>query len=351
MDRQSLLPKDLYLLITTLLTFKKRPRDLLAAALLTLLSLSAMADVWGYVDAKGVAHFATERLDERYELFFKGGESFSTEKLDAAALPGLSSGSIKNKGVGPAAATGAPTKLLAYFDVSPKYKAVKYLLKDAAQTHGIDYELLQALIATESGFDTFAVSPKGAVGLMQLMPPTAERYGVKADQQTPIEKKLTDPKINIKAGASYLRDLIKLFPGQLELAVAAYNAGEGAVQRAGNKIPNYPETKNYVKTVMQLYGHLKPPKVLLEARTPPSRVRMEMMGGSTGSIRGAPGGGGAMGGAGGVGAMGGMGAVGGMNGGVLLGRSNMPPSSSSSSSLSILLAPAESDTAASPGQR
>ena len=248
---------------------KNRLAGALLALVLGLFALPAVADVWGYVDAKGVAHFSTEKLEERYELFFKGGESFSTEKSDKSSLASL-----------PAGSAHAPTKLLAYFDVSPNYKAVKHLLKDAAQTHGIDYELLQALIATESGFDTFAVSPKGAVGLMQLMPPTAERYGVKADKKIPIEKKLTDPKTNIKAGSSYLRDLIKMFPGQLELAVAAYNAGEGAVQRAGNKIPNYPETKNYVKTVMQLYGHLKPPGVLLEARKTSGRVRMEMMGGA-----------------------------------------------------------------------
>lgn len=250
----------------------------LAALLLALFALPAVADVWGYVDAKGVAHFSNDKLDERYELFFKGGETFSTEKSDRSSF----TPTPKNSAVDHAAPTGgspAPTKLLAYFEVSPHYKAVRHLLKDAAQMHGIDYELLQALIATESGFDTFAVSPKGAVGLMQLMPPTAERYGVKADKKTPIEKKLTDPQTNIKAGATYLRDLIKLFPGQLELAVAAYNAGEGAVQRAGNKIPNYPETKNYVKTVMQLYAHLKPPGGLLEARKTPGRVRMEMMGG------------------------------------------------------------------------
>lgn len=254
------------------LAIKKRLLGAFAALLLGLAALPAVADVWGYIDAKGVAHFSTEKLDERYELFFKGGESFSTDKLSplSQAQPQLQ----------PAGSAHAPTKLLAYFDVSPNYKAVKHLLKDAAQTHGIDYELLQALIATESGFDTFAVSPKGAVGLMQLMPPTAQRYGVKADSKTPIEKKLTDPKTNIKAGSSYLRDLIKMFPGQLELAVAAYNAGEGAVQRAGNKIPNYPETKNYVKTVMQLYGHLKPPVVLQEARKNTGRVRMEMMGGN-----------------------------------------------------------------------
>jgi hypothetical protein len=266
------------LIPAALTLLKKRIASAFAALLLSLFALPVVADVWGYIDAKGVAHFSTEKLDERYELFFKGGESFSTEKSDRSSLIPL--GKSPNERSVPAGSAHAPTKLLAYFDVSPNYKAVKHLLKDAAQIHGIDYELLQALIATESGFDTFAVSPKGAVGLMQLMPPTAERYGVKADKQTPIEKKLTDPKTNIKAGSSYLRDLIKMFPGQLELAVAAYNAGEGAVQRAGNKIPNYPETKNYVKTVMQLYGHLKPPAVLLEARKTTGRVRMEMMGGA-----------------------------------------------------------------------
>ena len=255
-----------------LIVLKKRAAAACVALFLGFLALPAVADVWGYIDAKGVAHFSTKKLDECYELFFKGGENFSAEKSDKL-MPAH----------GKAGSAHAPTKLLAYFDVSPNYKAVKHLLKDASQTHGIDYELLQALIATESGFDTFAVSPKGAVGLMQLMPPTAERYGVKSDKKAPIEKKLTDPKTNIKAGASYLSDLIKMFPGQLELAVAAYNAGEGAVQRAGNKIPNYPETKNYVKTVMQLYGHLKPPAVMLEARRTSGRIRMEMMGGTAGS--------------------------------------------------------------------
>lgn len=249
----------------------------IAYVLLALIAMPAVADVWGYIDAKGVAHFSNEKLDERYELFFKGDGSFSSDALDK---PPSAYGQTSRGYAIPPGGAHAPTKLLAYFDVSPNYRAVKHLLKDAAQTHGIDYELLQAMIATESGFDTFAVSPKGAIGLMQLMPPTAQRYGVKADKATPIEKKLTDPKTNIKAGASYLRDLIKMFPGQLELAVAAYNAGEGAVQRAGNKIPNYPETKNYVKTVMQLYGHLKPPAVLVEARKTSGRVRMEMMGGS-----------------------------------------------------------------------
>lgn len=246
---------------------RKQLSFLIAAAALLLAGAPAHADVWGYVDSQGVAHFSAERLDERYQLFFRGGESFDTSRGGRASAGAYGGGM-----------PGAPPKLLAFFDVSPNYKAVKHLLREASVAQDIDYELLQALIATESGFNTHAVSPKGAVGLMQLMPPTAQRYGVRADKNAPIEKKLTDPKTNIAAGSRYLRYLIDLFPGQLELAVAAYNAGEGAVQRYGNKIPNYPETQNYVKTVMQLYSHLKPPSLTGDARRS-GRVRMEMMGG------------------------------------------------------------------------
>jgi soluble lytic murein transglycosylase-like protein len=228
---------------------------------------AAHAEVWGYVDAKGVAHFATEKVDERYELFFRGGESFDTARMGtprAVAVP------------------NAPAKLIAFFDISPSYKSVKHHLREASNDQDIDYELLKALIATESGFDAAAVSPKGAVGLMQIMPATAERYGVTSDRKTPVQKKLTDPRTNIKAGSRYLRYLIDLFPGRLELALAAYNAGEGAVQRAGNKIPNYPETQNYVKTVMQLYTVLKPPSMMGTGRSP-KRVRMELpVGGAVG---------------------------------------------------------------------
>jgi soluble lytic murein transglycosylase-like protein len=270
-------------LLETFYSFLRLPRRLLRAlglplaamALGALFTAPAHADIWGYVDKDGIAHFSAVRLDDRYELFFRGSESFSA---------GGSNTGRSGKAVGNGASLGtgvanAPPKLLAYFDVSPNYKAVKHLLREASATHGIDYELLQALIATESGFNTQAVSPKGAVGLMQLIPPTAERYGVRASKDSTVHKKLTDPKINIRAGSSYLSDLIAMFPGQLELAIAAYNAGEGAVQRAGNKIPNYPETKNYVKTVMQLYNHLKPPSMMA---APGGRVRMEMMGGTTG---------------------------------------------------------------------
>ena len=263
---------------------------LVVALLMSLYAAPARADVWGYVDERGVAHFSADRLDERYALFFRGNESFSAGAKTVGSVGSAEKNAGNAGNAAPVNPVGghAPPKLLAYFDISPNYKAVKHLLRDAASTYGIDYELLQALIATESGFDARAVSPKGAVGLMQLIPPTAERYGVRADKDSPIAKKLTDPKTNIKAGSSYLRDLIDLFPGQLELAIAAYNAGEGAVQRAGNKIPNYPETKNYVKTVMQLYSYLKPPDFLQDARRSAGRVRMEMMGGVSGRQNGVP---------------------------------------------------------------
>ena len=216
----------------------------------------ALADVWGYIDERGVAHFANEKVDDRYEIFYKGGESFDTAKTPPAP-PDV---------YRPVVVPMVPAKLLAFFDVSPNFKAIKHHLRDASNTYKVDYELLQALIAAESGFDTTAVSPKGAIGLMQLMPDTARRYGVDGDKKTPLEKKLTDPKINVRTGTRYLRDLIAMFPGQLELAIASYNAGEGAVQKAGNKIPNYKETQAYVKTVMQIYTGLKPPKTLSAER-------------------------------------------------------------------------------------
>jgi soluble lytic murein transglycosylase-like protein len=239
---------------------KKRLRFFLAAAALTLAFVSsARAEVWGYVDDKGTAHFAAEKLDERYELYFRGGESFDTTTATPRAVH---------------VPSGAASKLIAFFEISPSYKLVQHHLRVASQANDVDYELLKALIATESGFDAKAVSPKGAVGLMQVMPETAQRYGVTGDRKAPIEKKLFDPATNIKTGTKYLRYLLDLFPGRLDLALAAYNAGEGAVMRAGRQVPNFKETQNYVKTVMQLYEMLKPPAALRGA----SRIRMEIPG-------------------------------------------------------------------------
>lgn len=223
----------------------KQSLQAVLAALLLWLHAPATADVWGYVDAAGVAHFAAEQADARYELFFKGGPAL----VNGAAVPPEA-----------AATTSARSrKLLTFFEISSNYKSVRHLLRESAQAHGIEFELLQALIATESGFDAQAVSPRGAVGLMQVLPATAERYGAAASQ-------LTDARTNIRTGTRHLRVLIDLFPGRLDLALAAYNAGDGAVRRAGNRVPDYPETQNYVTTVMALYTELKPPVAVQQRR-------------------------------------------------------------------------------------
>jgi len=273
---------------------------LLAAALAGLLwAGAAQAQIWAYIDERGVAHFSNARLDERYELFAQGGSVLEVLSSPPAAAPDAPwQPRPEPAAATPPSTSPAHSRLMHYLTQSPRYKAVQHLLKEAAQTHRLEPELLQALIAAESGFDAQAVSPKGAVGLMQLMTPTAARYGVKSDRRSSIAQKLTDPAINLRAGTRYLRDLMAMFPGRLDLALAAYNAGEGAVQRAGNKIPNYPETQNYVKTVLQLYAFLKP-QVLSQADVPPAaaaagaaamagvavvpgRVRMEMVGGASG---------------------------------------------------------------------
>ncbi len=223
---------------------------------------AARADVWAYVDARGIPHFAAEKLDERYELFFRGGAPTNPggDAVEAAQVPAPA-----GEGVSPPAANWGASpyalRLATYIEGTAGYQMARPLLQEAARAHRIDEELLKALIAAESGFDPQAVSPKGAIGLMQVMPATAARFGVSGDARQPIERKLAEPATNIRTGARYLRFLLNLFPNQLELALAAYNAGEGAVQRAGNRIPDYRETQNYVRTVMQLYGLLKPSAV------------------------------------------------------------------------------------------
>jgi hypothetical protein len=247
--------------------------------LLLILGSPARADVWGFIDEKGVSHFAAEQVDARYELFFRGNTTPDVRngpRPPETAAPGTAR---------PVSVPTAQPKLVAYFEVAPGFRAVKHVLREVSVSHNVDYELLKALIATESGFDASAVSPKGAVGLMQVMPATAGRFGVVADKRATVEQKLADPGTNIRAGARYLSYLIQLFPGQLELALAAYNAGEGAVQRAGNRIPNYKETQNYVSTVMQLYALLKPPAALSQP-TSGARIRVTLPAGIAGGAVG-----------------------------------------------------------------
>jgi Transglycosylase SLT domain/Domain of unknown function (DUF4124) len=118
------------------------------------------------------------------------------------------------------------------------------LIANAAYRNGVEERLVHAVIQTESAYNSSAVSPAGAVGLMQLMPGTAKRYGV---------LNRTDPVQNVDGGTRYLKDLLGMFNYNLRLAVAAYNAGENAVIRHNNSIPPYPETQNYVRQVLALY--------------------------------------------------------------------------------------------------
>jgi len=118
------------------------------------------------------------------------------------------------------------------------------LIEQTAYKHQVDVKLVHAVIQTESAYNANAESPKGAVGLMQLMPDTAKRFGV-MDRN--------DPDQNVDGGIRYLKHLIDLFNPKIDLALAAYNAGENAVMRNNNNIPPYPETENYVKQVLALY--------------------------------------------------------------------------------------------------
>jgi soluble lytic murein transglycosylase-like protein len=118
------------------------------------------------------------------------------------------------------------------------------LVEKAARRHDVDPQLVHAVIRQESGYDPFAVSSKGAMGLMQLMPATADRFGV---------QNIFDPAENVLGGVQYLRHLLDRYNGDPRLTLAAYNAGEGAVDRYGG-VPPYRETVDYVSKVRRLYG-------------------------------------------------------------------------------------------------
>lgn len=118
----------------------------------------------------------------------------------------------------------------------------------AAQASGLEPALIHAVIRVESAYNPTAVSPMGAVGLMQLMPDTAKRYGVKNSR---------DPTENIRGGTEYLVELKRMFDGDLNLVLAAYNAGENAVLRYGRAIPRFPETLQYIPRVLAEYERLR----------------------------------------------------------------------------------------------
>jgi len=135
-------------------------------------------------------------------------------------------------------------------------------LVESGNKNGIDPLLLYSVMHQESSFKSYAVSPKGARGLMQLMPGTAVRFGV---------TNIFDPRQNIEGGARYLRFLHDRFEGDLSLILAGYNAGEGAVEKYGWRIPPYAETQEYVRRISRRYFLIQDPNSALYAPTLNSR--------------------------------------------------------------------------------
>lgn len=214
-----------------------------------LTAADAHADVYKYVDSKGNTYFTDAPLrGGKYRLEWKresqrliGENRERLRSLASLEQPSRSQTSV-----------AAPAKSLAGRRARYERVIAAYALR-----YGLTPELLHAVIRAESAYNHAAVSSAGAQGLMQLMPGTAARYGVK-DSFNPVE--------NVRGGAAYLRDLLDMFDQDLRLALAGYNAGENAVIRYGNRIPPYAETQGYVRTVLEYLGAERRGRAMLSAR-------------------------------------------------------------------------------------
>jgi soluble lytic murein transglycosylase-like protein len=178
----------------------------------------ALAEIYSFTDENGAVHFSNVPADSRYVLLDSFG--WPAGKKEAASRPAKS-----------------PNTTLA----KAQYEAA---IDSVARTYALESALIHAVVSAESGYNAAAVSRKGAAGLMQLMPETAQRYGV-TDRFDPVQ--------NLHGGARYLSDLLRMFGGDLSLALAGYNAGEKNVVKHGYQIPPFQETKAYVPKVLNLY--------------------------------------------------------------------------------------------------
>jgi soluble lytic murein transglycosylase-like protein len=187
------------------------------ASLLAAVNAAAGTHIYTYVDGDGVKHFTDMPDNNRYRLLVLSPHD-TTESGDHYSAAMLARAS--------------------------QYDAI---IERAAISAAVEPNLLRAVIVVESGFNSRAVSKRGAVGLMQLMPATASRFGV---------SNLYDPRENVHAGATYLKFLMDRFGHDVRLALAAYNAGEEAVDRNGGQIPPFTETMAYVPRVLKIYRML-----------------------------------------------------------------------------------------------
>lgn len=207
------------------------------------------AETYRYKDPYGV--WRSMKVPTGYSKYYKRAQARTAPRAGADKLCMTCE---PEAGDGARRAGRAPAEpLLTWGAIKPTTKHDN-LIARAAQDSGVDQALLTAIIAIESGFRSDARSPKGALGLMQLMPATAAPLLSVAD----VERALVDPATNVQAGSRHLRRLIDRYPGRLDLALAAYNAGEGAVRKY-DAVPPYAETQAYVKNVTALYEQYKAP--------------------------------------------------------------------------------------------
>lgn len=194
----------------------RRPGPVLAgAAAMAALGAAApaRADIYKFVDASGHVHLTDRPLHAGYRLVMRTRRAAPAARIDYRALE-------RNR------------------------RRFAPLIMANARRQRLPAALLHAVVHVESAYDPRAVSRAGAIGLMQLMPGTARRYGVRDPR---------DPRANLYAGARHLRELLARFDNDLVLALAAYNAGEAAVREAGYRVPPYPETRRYVRRVLERY--------------------------------------------------------------------------------------------------
>ena len=219
--------------------------------------------LYQYVDKNGVVHYTSiprEGAKKIADVNNDGPQDFSTYPSSDSFLDGLdfdpdftddfADGYIDDLGDFVSKFSYQDT-LDRQYSYSAKAQKYDSLIQKYAALNNLDPVLLHAVIRAESGYNPNSISSAGAAGLMQLMPATAERFGV-TDR--------LDPEQSIRGGSTYLKQLIKLFNGNIMLVLAGYNAGEGTIISKDFRIPNYPETRNYVLKIMEYYFRHKTSK-------------------------------------------------------------------------------------------